>query len=718
MGLINKIKNRLRPFYKVYKVWWSEKVGKKNLPEVINFNANDICNSKCTMCNIWQQKQDNEITSEQFQAILKDPLYQNVKHIGITGGEPTLREDLHLLYEAAIKALPNIQGLSIITNAIQKDQVIERIEKVIETCKAYNKQFSMMVSLDGYGKVHDEVRGRSGNFETAMAVIAYFKAKGLTVATGTTISKTNVWDVEELLHFFQKTEHYGRFRIAEFIKRLYNEDRNNVIRNFDDDEIYQLQLFFFKLISTYEKDPTYQRTYKSIINILSGGKRLIGCPYHSDGIVVSSRGELAYCAPKSNFIGNGLEESSLHLYQTNGKEKERIKKENCESCIHDYHYKETFNELKARIRTMFWTRLYQIDSKWKSIHRLVKPFDKTNNYKTAFIVGWYGTETVGDKAILAGIVHELTEKFGKINLYIGSLYPFITQRTIRELNITAKVIDVWEKDFIAACKSSDLIIMGGGPLMDLEVLSVPLKAFQLGKIYNKTNIIYGCGIGPLYNERYQNTVKKILSLSDEIMVRDAKSKLTAVEWTNHSKPVKLSGDPSKVYLKSLHQQFPQRNIISCYLRDWTYEYCRDLSYEDFLAKKQELELGIANLIKHKALEMQVDEIRLEHMHNFVIGNDDRDFSRYFMEKYFDDFEIPITYNKYLSTVISISESMQSSKLNVCMRFHSVVFAHSFNTNFVAVDYTKGGKIKNYLVDENQMNNYLSVDDIINNYANE
>ncbi|WP_343531515.1 polysaccharide pyruvyl transferase family protein [Pedobacter sp.] len=714
--MIKKIKNILRPFYKIYKVWHEEKFRTKELPEVINFNANDICNSKCTMCNIWQQKQDNEITPEQFKLLLKDPLYQNVKHIGITGGEPTLREDLYLLYDAAIQALPNINGLSIITNAIQKEQVIERIEEVIKVCAKHQKSFSIMVSLDGYRDVHDLVRGRLGNFESALAVIKYFKEKGLSVITGTTISKANVWDVEELLHFFKKTKQAGRFRVAEFIKRLYNDDRYDVIRNFDDDETYQLQLFFYKLIATYETDPTYQRTYKSIINVLGGGKRLIGCPYHNEGVVVSSRGELAYCAPKSNFIGNGLKESSLHLYQTNTKEKERIKKENCESCIHDYHYKETFNELKARIATRLWTKLYQIDSKWYNIHRLVRPFKKLNQNKTVFIVGWYGTETVGDKAILAGIVHELTENFGKINLYIGSLYPFITERTIRELDIPATVIDVWEKEFIAACKSSDLIIMGGGPLMDLEVLSVPLKAFQLGKIYNKTNIVYGCGIGPLFDKRYQDTVKKILSLSNEIMVRDEKSKLTAEDWTNNNKPIKLSGDPSKIYLKNLHQQFPQRNIISCYLRDWTYEYSRDLSYEDFLIKKKDFELGIANFIKQKAIEMRVDEIRLEHMHNFVIGNDDRDFSRYFTEKYFDDFEIPISYNKYLSTVASISASMQSSKLNVCMRFHSVVFAHSFNTNFVAVDYTKGGKIKNYLVDENQMNNYLSVDNIISNYA--
>ena len=54
---------------------------------VINLNANDVCNSRCVMCNIWQQKKEHEITPAELETILKDPLYKNVKHIGVTGGE-------------------------------------------------------------------------------------------------------------------------------------------------------------------------------------------------------------------------------------------------------------------------------------------------------------------------------------------------------------------------------------------------------------------------------------------------------------------------------------------------------------------------------------------------------------------------------------------------------------------------------------------------------
>ena len=49
------------------------------------------------------------------------------------------------------------------------------------------------------------------------------------------------------------------------------------------------------------------------------------------------------------------------------------------------------------------------------------------------IIGWYGTETIGDRAILAGILRSLDSYLNSdILLTIGSLYPYISERTIFE----------------------------------------------------------------------------------------------------------------------------------------------------------------------------------------------------------------------------------------------------------------------------------------------
>lgn len=51
------------------------------------------------------------------------------------------------------------------------------------------------------------------------------------------------------------------------------------------------------------------------------------------------------------------------------------------------------------------------------------------------------------------------------------------------------------------------------------------------------------------------------------------------------------------------------------------------------------------------------------MHNIVIGGVDRDFSRYFKEKYFQG-EDRVFINKKLSTVNSFVKTMKKSELNI------------------------------------------------------
>ena len=50
----------------------------------------------------------------------------------------------------------------------------------------------------------------------------------------------------------------------------------------------------------------------------------------------------------------------------------------------------------------------------------------------ATIIGWYGTETIGDRAILAGIIRLLSEVASDIVIELGSLSPILSERTLRD----------------------------------------------------------------------------------------------------------------------------------------------------------------------------------------------------------------------------------------------------------------------------------------------
>jgi polysaccharide pyruvyl transferase WcaK-like protein len=97
------------------------------------------------------------------------------------------------------------------------------------------------------------------------------------------------------------------------------------------------------------------------------------------------------------------------------------------------------------------------------------------------------------------------------------------------------------------------------------------------------------------------------------------------------------------------------------------------------------------------------------MHSFVVGNDDREFNRNFIFNYLSarnvDYEIKP------ASVDEIIKAMLDSKLSICMRFHSVLFAHTLGVNFLALDYTDSGKIKGFLADNNSLNKRVTIQDL-------
>ena len=333
---------------------------------------------------------------------------------------------------------------------------------------------------------------------------------------------------------------------------------------------------------------------------------------------------------------------------------------------------------------------------------------------TIFIVGWYGTETVGDKAILGGIVEHYKKVHGdKLNVVIGSLYPFISDQTVKELGVKATVVSTSNFEFLRYSKVCDEVVMGGGPLMDLNELYVPLLSFTVAKKYRKKRTVYGCGLGPIYKEKYKNAIKKILTLATDVKLRDYNSMNYALNEFG-IRDVEMIGDPAKDYLKAISNTLvvEKENTLSLYLRDWEYMYGKGkMTLSEFENVKLKFEKALSVLIKKKATELNVSKISFNHMHNFVIGEDDRDFSRRFIKTYFKN-DSRVEYSPKLSTVDTISKQMIKSKFNICMRFHSVLFAETLQTDYLAIDYTMGGKIEAFLKHTDKEECLISIDELI------
>ncbi len=691
--------------------WLSNRLPKK--PTTVNLLVNDICNSRCVMCNIWQQKRDVELTPEQLGTILNDPLYDHVEYVGISGGEPTLRKDLPALAEVICEALPGLKGTGIITNAIRDCDVIERVHAVAQINQQHEVDFNVMVSLDGVGQVHDQVRGRDGNFDAAIRVIDETQGRlKIPLSIGCTVTRTNLWHIDELLEFCQQRGIYARFRVAEFIQRLYNFGQTSYIRGFNDDESYHLAMFFTRLDREYETRDAVRRTYRNIAAMLMGKPRQTACPYQDSAVVLDCRGDLQYCAPQSETIGNALKGSSYDVYRKQLAERKRIRKQHCSTCIHDYHAPVTSGEWLTGLTEKYARRALTLRNAIRLSNRL--PISaghaEVGPEPRVLITGWYGTETVGDKAILAGIINRYRNTLPGARFTITSLYPFVTRRTLHELNIQAEVVPVYSPRFFKACAAHDEVVMGGGPLMDISELGVVLTAFTIAAANGKRRVVHGCGVGPLNDVFCTEAVKRILKLADVVTVRDAASVSRASQLTGRT-DIRCTGDPAEAYVRSRVASLVKPGIqpvLACFLREWPAGYRGDRNVEEYQLLRDRFEQRLGEQIRHTCKSLGLRPA-LYSMHTFFEGKDDRRFNRTFAEKHLAGYD-PVVEQKP-SSVDSTIHAMNSATACLTMRFHSVLFAHTLGKPFVAIDYTLGGKIHGYLQDHQATRHMVGLTDV-------
>lgn len=672
-------------------------------PRTLNLQAIDVCNSRCVMCNVWKDGRREQMSLAELRAYLQRPFFSEVWHVGVTGGEPTLRKDLFELYRMFSEVLPKLAGASFITHGMQTARAVEVYTQVHGYYRARNLTFEGMVSLDGVGAVHDKVRGKKGAFAAATETLFALKRHGVPAIAACTVVRSNVYELHDLLEWGRNNDIYVRFRVAEFIRRLYNDDCAGEIRSFTARERRHLVSFLHVLLTEYEKDDTIRKTYHSILSLLTGGERLIGCSYRKGVAVnVDSRGELACCAPKGTPFALGDDLVAAHA--TLAAQRAEVAANHCASCVHDYH--DDWHEVaqrEARQAHIRGRELYDVpDEALTTPEAAVGEFD-LGRMKRVLLAGWYGTETAGDIAILQGIIAEYLQANPELEFDLLSLFPYYTRSTIeawpRELQAKVHVMDYASEAAWQATVADDALVMAGGPLMDIGETRKILCLFKRFADLGKPRVIEGCGIGPLNRAEYRWNVCRIARLATRISVRDSASR-ELLRTFGIRKVIDVRRDPAVTFVRAqevCHHGGDGR-VIRCFLRELTSEYPQALSAEQASA-------ALAKLLRRLLQWHPEHRIELWAMHHFPVGYDDRLFARKLVREIADP---RLTCEWEPRTPREILEAMAGAEFCVCMRFHSCVFASEVGAPFLAIDYTAGGKIKGFLDDVRQEHRLVSL----------
>lgn len=323
---------------------------RKKYPLVIQLPITYRCNSRCVMCDIWKMDHSNEVSLQEFRKIISDPIFNKIRSVGINGGEPSLMPDLQD-YAKVILKLPHLKNMNIISNGVNQRQLLKSLEVIYKCCCVKKVHFHVSVSLDGYGSVHDLVRGIKGSFQKTVSTIDEIMRNRNkycdTFDIGCTIVSQNVHYLMELDAFAKKKEYKIKYRLGVANQRIGSDrilDQFSVLNNHDRQAA--MEFIHYQLSNTQTWREKFK--YYAILKWLGekNKTRILGCIWKEQGITLDSRGKIYYCAVASKSLGSLNENEGKRLFwgDQNIAYRREIVKNRCNRCIHDYYGKPRFTD--------------------------------------------------------------------------------------------------------------------------------------------------------------------------------------------------------------------------------------------------------------------------------------------------------------------------------------------------------------------------------------
>lgn len=267
------------------------------------------CNSRCTMCKIWEEKDfSNEMAISDFKKMYELSIFRDVSDIAISGGEPALHPDILGITDAIISNKPHLKSLFYCTNGINSRRAVEFVEEF--SSKVENIYIS--VSIEGPPAVHKKIRGidcynAAVKTLTAVGNISSENVKTL-ISTTIVPENCNIESLEHLRELSRLTKSTHSFRIAAQNDTFYSN--SNVA-----DSLLMLseekKAFLSNYIRQYYFNDAFMRIQHDFIannKSFLGTKDNLNCLAGNISVFIKPDGKIYPCINSTRVIGdrNGL----------------------------------------------------------------------------------------------------------------------------------------------------------------------------------------------------------------------------------------------------------------------------------------------------------------------------------------------------------------------------------------------------------------------------
>lgn len=307
-------------------------------PKIMVFFISYNCNGRCVMCNIWKKQNINkELSFQQIENLFSDKLLSSsLEIINITGGEPTLRNDLVEIVKVITKKCINLKRIDIPTNGFDTDRVVNEIEKILPLLLSTNAKLTVTIALDGIGKTHELVRGRPNIFTNVEQTIE--ELKELTVLypffsfnLNMTINKLNYYAIEEMRKYATQKGIGINFTLAAISEIGVESIQVREKFEMNQEEKAKVVLFLEDLLKEGEIDSRYA---KFTTTWLKTGRRHTDCAFkRGRAFLLEPNGETYVCGNFKEFrIGNIMEEQFERMWGKAGNILKRVSSK-CKNCV-------------------------------------------------------------------------------------------------------------------------------------------------------------------------------------------------------------------------------------------------------------------------------------------------------------------------------------------------------------------------------------------------
>jgi len=268
------------------------------------------------MCHIWQNP---TLPNKEISIDILRKLPQKFDYLNLTGGEPTLRDDL----EEIVDVLYNkTKKLEISTNGLKS-------QKLIRIVKKYN-DIKIRISLDGIRKNNDIIRGEVDGYEKKINTMKLLiNSGGKDLGFAITFQDENAHDIIGVLNLAEKykvelatSSIHNAFQFHKNDNYLY--DRIETARN--------VEKLIFRMLKSWNVKNWF-RAYlnQGLFKKILGYPRIHVCTQGTDSVFIDPWGDVYACNVRNDLLmGNIITNTWEDIY--NSKKANNIRKlvSNCD----------------------------------------------------------------------------------------------------------------------------------------------------------------------------------------------------------------------------------------------------------------------------------------------------------------------------------------------------------------------------------------------------